>query len=170
MTRIVVLGAAGIIGQAITQDLAQDGTEIIVADLDLAAAQKLSDRFGPGCVAKYADVTVPELLDEVLNGADACRSLASGRQNRSSTATNFLPLFPIEVLALVLSAKKYYTGRLIKINNRPAIINWLAIWLQIREGLNSSFMSHSACDSSPSAPTFACTGLGTRAFLCLVPV
>ncbi|MEE9464247.1 MAG: saccharopine dehydrogenase NADP-binding domain-containing protein [Candidatus Neomarinimicrobiota bacterium] len=69
MTRIVVLGAAGIIGRAITQDLAQDGTEIIVADLDLAAARKLAGRFGPGCVAKYVDVTEPELLDEVLNGA-----------------------------------------------------------------------------------------------------
>lgn len=72
MTRIVVLGAAGIIGQAITQDLAQDVAEIIVADLDLAAVQKLADRFGPGCKAKYVDVTQPELLDEVLNGADAC--------------------------------------------------------------------------------------------------
>jgi saccharopine dehydrogenase-like NADP-dependent oxidoreductase len=72
MARIIVLGAAGIIGQAIAQDLVEDVAEIIVADLDLETAQKLADRLGPGCVAKYVDVTKPELLDEVLKDADAC--------------------------------------------------------------------------------------------------
>ena len=54
MSRIVVLGGAGIIGQAIAQDLAEDVPEVVVADLDLGAAQKVADRLGRGCVATTA--------------------------------------------------------------------------------------------------------------------
>lgn len=72
MTRIVVLGGAGIIGKAIVQDLAEDVAEVVVADLDLTAAQQVADQIGRGCTAQYVNVTNPDLLDEVLKGADAC--------------------------------------------------------------------------------------------------
>ncbi len=72
MSRIVVLGGAGIIGQTIVQDLAEDVPEVIVADLDLAAAQQVAERIGRGCVAEQVDVTDDVQLDSVLFGADAC--------------------------------------------------------------------------------------------------
>ncbi len=40
MSRIVVLGGAGIIGSAIAQDLAEDVAEVVIADLDLAEAAR----------------------------------------------------------------------------------------------------------------------------------
>lgn len=72
MSRIVVLGGAGIIGGAIVQDLADNVDEIVVADLDLAAAAKVADEIGQNCIAQQVDVTNPEKLDAVLAGADAC--------------------------------------------------------------------------------------------------
>ena len=72
MSRIVVLGGAGIIGQAIVQDLAEDVEQVIIADLDLPQAEIVADKIGRGCVALAVDVTNPEQLDKVLSGADAC--------------------------------------------------------------------------------------------------
>lgn len=72
MVRIVVLGGAGIIGQAIVQDLAEDVEEVIIADLDLSQAEALADKIGQGTVAQRVDVTIPEQLDAVLSGANAC--------------------------------------------------------------------------------------------------
>ncbi|MGB3716808.1 MAG: SDR family NAD(P)-dependent oxidoreductase [Candidatus Promineifilaceae bacterium] len=72
MSRIIVLGGAGIIGSAIAQDLAEDVAEVVIADLDLAEAAKVADKIGQGCVAEQVDVTNPERLDAVLSGADAC--------------------------------------------------------------------------------------------------
>ena len=72
MSRIVVLGAAGIIGQAIAQDLVEDVDEVIVADLNFPAVEELAAKLGRGCKAQHVDVTDPKLLDNVLFGADAC--------------------------------------------------------------------------------------------------
>ncbi len=72
MSRIVVLGAAGIIGQAIARDLVDDVDEVIVADLNLPVVQQLAAELGDGCQAMHVDVTDPKLLDQVLWGADAC--------------------------------------------------------------------------------------------------
>jgi saccharopine dehydrogenase-like NADP-dependent oxidoreductase len=72
MSRIIVLGGAGIIGQAIVKDLAEDVDEVVVADLDFAAAEELAGRSGQNCVAQQVNVTDPEKLDAVLFGADAC--------------------------------------------------------------------------------------------------
>jgi len=72
MSRIVVLGGAGIIGRAIAQDLAEDVDEVVIADLDLAAAEEVTHQLGRGCVAERVDVTQPGELDSVLFGADAC--------------------------------------------------------------------------------------------------
>ncbi len=72
MSRIVVLGGAGIIGQAIVQDLAEDVEQVIIADLDLSQAEIVAEKIGRGCVALAVDATNPEQLDAVLSGADAC--------------------------------------------------------------------------------------------------
>jgi saccharopine dehydrogenase-like NADP-dependent oxidoreductase len=72
MSRIVVLGAAGIIGQAIVKDLAEDVDQVVLADLDLLKIQEVASKTGGGCEAQYVDITNPELLDGVLQGADAC--------------------------------------------------------------------------------------------------
>jgi nucleoside-diphosphate-sugar epimerase len=52
MSRIVVLGGAGIIGRAIAQDLARDVAEVIVTDLDQVGAQVVTEAVGrrPGQV------------------------------------------------------------------------------------------------------------------------
>ena len=70
--RIVVLGGAGIIGQAIARDLAQDVDEILLADLDLEAAQEVAQKLGAQATAAAVDVRDPASLDRVLAGADAC--------------------------------------------------------------------------------------------------
>jgi len=72
MSKIVVLGAAGIIGRAIVQDLAEDVEQVIAADMAVAAAETLAATIGRGCEARYVDVTDASLLDGVLDGADAC--------------------------------------------------------------------------------------------------
>jgi saccharopine dehydrogenase-like NADP-dependent oxidoreductase len=72
MSRIVVLGAAGIIGRAIVQDLADNVDAVVAADLDLAGVEALAQEIGRGCLAKRVDVTDAASLDDVLAGADAC--------------------------------------------------------------------------------------------------
>jgi lysine 6-dehydrogenase len=72
MSRIVVLGAAGIIGRAIVQDLAEDVAEVVAADLDLGGAQEVATSIGRGVVAQQVNVTDPASLDAALSGADAC--------------------------------------------------------------------------------------------------
>ena len=46
MSRIVVLGDAGIIGKAIVQDLVEDVEEVIIADLILSQAEEAAERLG----------------------------------------------------------------------------------------------------------------------------
>ena len=72
MSRIVVLGAAGIIGQAIAQDLVEDVDEVVLADLNEAGVQQLAQKLGRGAIARRVDVTDPQSLDAVLEGAGAC--------------------------------------------------------------------------------------------------
>ena len=72
--RIVVLGGAGIIGRAIGRDLASDRgvTDLVVADLDAAAAEKTAASFGrPGIRAAGVDVTDHAALVKLLTGAGA---------------------------------------------------------------------------------------------------
>ena len=72
MSRIVVLGAAGIIGRAVVQDLVDDVEEVVAADLDEGAVRQLASALGPNCQAHRVDVRDPASLDAVLAGADAC--------------------------------------------------------------------------------------------------
>lgn len=72
--RIVVLGAAGIIGRIIARDLADDREvkEIVLADLDLDGARKTADSLGrPGAIAVKADVTDHAALVNLVRGAGA---------------------------------------------------------------------------------------------------
>jgi lysine 6-dehydrogenase len=74
LVRIVVLGAAGIIGRIIARDLAGDREvqEIVIADLDLDGARKVADSLGrPGAVAVKADVTDHAALVSLVRGAGA---------------------------------------------------------------------------------------------------
>jgi saccharopine dehydrogenase (NAD+, L-lysine-forming) len=72
--RIIVLGGAGIIGRAIGRDLSSDRavTELVLADLDVEAAQKAAASFGrPGVTAVRIDVTDHAALVRLLEGAGA---------------------------------------------------------------------------------------------------
>ncbi|MEM3563580.1 MAG: saccharopine dehydrogenase NADP-binding domain-containing protein [Candidatus Jordarchaeaceae archaeon] len=76
--RIIVLGGAGIIGSAVVEDLVKSGVEeIVVADLNLSAAQKVVEKYkksGVDITAQFVDANEPELLTEVISGADAVSS------------------------------------------------------------------------------------------------
>ncbi len=72
--RIVVLGGAGIIGRVICRDLADYGgvEEIVVADLNEAAAQEVAAGLGTNALAVRADVTEAGGLARTLHGASCC--------------------------------------------------------------------------------------------------
>ncbi len=55
--RIVVLGGAGIVGRVIALDLAEDDLELVIADRDLAGAQRTASDLGKKAVAVEVDVT-----------------------------------------------------------------------------------------------------------------
>jgi saccharopine dehydrogenase-like NADP-dependent oxidoreductase len=69
--RIVILGGAGIIGKVIARDLLQDVDQVVIADRDLPAAEKVAAALGGGIPAPV-DVTRPEQLAQALRGAGAC--------------------------------------------------------------------------------------------------
>ncbi|HLF81839.1 MAG TPA: saccharopine dehydrogenase NADP-binding domain-containing protein, partial [Anaerolineales bacterium] len=69
--RIVILGGAGIIGKVIARDLIQDVDEVVIADLDLQAAQSTAAAIGGGSPARV-DVTQQQELVTLLRGAGAC--------------------------------------------------------------------------------------------------
>ncbi|HMK09622.1 MAG TPA: SDR family NAD(P)-dependent oxidoreductase [Anaerolineales bacterium] len=69
---IVVLGGGGIIGRVIALDLARDDLEILIADRDLAAAERTAKQVGRRARAAQVDVTDGEALVRTLRGASAC--------------------------------------------------------------------------------------------------
>ncbi len=72
MTRIVVLGGAGIIGKIIARDLAEDVSAVIVADINLEGARAAAAALGENVQPCRVDVTDPQSLDAVLKDAAAC--------------------------------------------------------------------------------------------------
>ncbi|MFD1797291.1 SDR family oxidoreductase [Paracoccus aurantiacus] len=56
----IVTGAAGDIGGAIAQRLQADHDAVVIADLDLAAAEAVARDLGTDCIAVELDVTDPE--------------------------------------------------------------------------------------------------------------
>jgi saccharopine dehydrogenase-like NADP-dependent oxidoreductase len=70
--RIVILGGAGIIGRVIALDLVEDVEEVVIADRDLAGAQRVAREVGKGAIPMKVDVTDEESLHQSLTGAHAC--------------------------------------------------------------------------------------------------
>ncbi len=72
--RIVVLGAAGMIGRVICRDLADYGgvDEIVAADLNEAAARSIAAGLGDRATAARADVSDKAALAALLRGAGCC--------------------------------------------------------------------------------------------------
>ncbi len=66
--RAVVTGAGAGLGAAIAERLAQRGLQVVVADVDLAAAEATARQIGRGAVAHRLDVA----------DLDGCRALADG--------------------------------------------------------------------------------------------
>jgi 3-oxoacyl-[acyl-carrier protein] reductase len=64
-TALITGGARGI-GLAITERLVADGAHVMIADLDGAAAKKVTDRFGDKVMALVADVTRADHVARVL--------------------------------------------------------------------------------------------------------
>lgn len=95
--KIVVLGAAGIIGKVICRDLADYGdlVEIVVADIDEAAAQAVADGLGGKAKAVRADVKDAPGLTALLRGAGCCIN-----------SVNYY--FNLDVMRACLAAKVHY--------------------------------------------------------------
>ena len=85
----IVTGAAGDIGRAISARLRKEHDLVILADLDLAAAQKAAGELGEGFIALAVDVTKPEAceafaaevaalgtLTTLVNNAGAARAVS----------------------------------------------------------------------------------------------
>ncbi len=64
-TALVTGGARGI-GLAITERFIGEGIRVVIADLDGAAAKKVSERLGEHCMALVADVTRPDHVERIV--------------------------------------------------------------------------------------------------------
>ncbi len=72
MIKIAVLAGAGGMGSVIAKDLEQSGIDkIIVADIDLAKAQKVAKQLGSRCMAKKVDLANIESVTSCISDADA---------------------------------------------------------------------------------------------------
>lgn len=73
MTKVTVLGGAGEMGRYVVQTLATDPTfsHVVVADLDLGAAEELAASIGGAVSARRLDAGDEQSLDDVLGDTDA---------------------------------------------------------------------------------------------------
>ncbi|MRH92724.1 SDR family oxidoreductase [Nocardia sp. SYP-A9097] len=62
-TGALVTGGAGDIGSAVVRRLAATGREVVIADVDLAAAAELAAELGPKAVALHLDLTDPASIE-----------------------------------------------------------------------------------------------------------
>jgi len=93
--RIVLLGGAGIIGRVIALDLARDDLDLVVADRDLAGAERTARQAGKRARAVQVDVTDGEALAQLLSGAAVC-------------VNSTLYYFNLEVMRACLKAGAHY--------------------------------------------------------------
>lgn len=93
--RIVVLGGAGIVGRVIALDLARDDLELVIADRDLAGAERTVGQLGKNARAAQVDVTDAEGLAQLLRGAAVCVN-----------STQYY--FNLEVMQACLRARAHY--------------------------------------------------------------
>jgi len=98
MSKVVILGGAGQVGEAALRDLIEtsDVREIVIADVDLKAAQRLVDKVKCGYVsAKKGDIFDRQETVRLLKGADV--------------VINCTPfMFSHHVIKLALEAKAHY--------------------------------------------------------------
>ena len=69
--KAIVTGAAGGIGKAIATALAERNVKVILADRDVAAAQRLADELGETAMALALDVTDDAAVDALLQSIPA---------------------------------------------------------------------------------------------------
>ncbi len=62
----VITGGAGGLGRAMAERFASEGARVVVADLDLAAAEALAAGLPGGALAVRADITVPEDVERMV--------------------------------------------------------------------------------------------------------
>lgn len=74
--KVVVLGGAGDMGSRAVRDLAtkKEVTELIIADINITAAEKLATELGEKVKAVYIDANKPETLVKVMQGMDIVAS------------------------------------------------------------------------------------------------
>jgi 3-oxoacyl-[acyl-carrier protein] reductase len=60
----LVTGAAGVVGQAITQSLIEDGMRVAMIDLDQGRLDALTDEFGSSAIPVVLDISDPEQVAE----------------------------------------------------------------------------------------------------------
>ncbi|AEE92135.1 Saccharopine dehydrogenase [Tepidanaerobacter acetatoxydans Re1] len=74
--KITVLGGAGDMGSRAVRDLAksEEVTELVIADINIAAAKKLADALGEKVKAVYIDANRPETLISAMQGKDVVAS------------------------------------------------------------------------------------------------
>ncbi|MHA1604389.1 MAG: saccharopine dehydrogenase NADP-binding domain-containing protein, partial [Candidatus Freyarchaeota archaeon] len=76
--RAIVLGGAGLMGSAVVDDLVRSGVEeVVVADLNVDAAQKVVKKYESVDVevtAQFVDANDHNSLVEVISGADVVSS------------------------------------------------------------------------------------------------
>jgi 3-oxoacyl-[acyl-carrier protein] reductase len=60
----MVTGAAGVVGQAVTQSLIEDGMRVVMVDLDQARLDTLAAGFGVTAIPLALDISEPELVVE----------------------------------------------------------------------------------------------------------
>jgi saccharopine dehydrogenase-like NADP-dependent oxidoreductase len=70
--RIAILGGAGIVGRVIGLDLAGGDLDLLIADRDLAGAERSAGQAGKRARAVQVDVTDVDRLAGVLQGAAVC--------------------------------------------------------------------------------------------------
>ncbi|NLC45955.1 MAG: saccharopine dehydrogenase [Firmicutes bacterium] len=74
--RVVVLGGAGDMGSRAVRVLAtkEEVTELIIADINIKAAEKLASELGKKVKAVYIDANKPDTLVKVMHGMDVVAS------------------------------------------------------------------------------------------------
>ena len=68
----MVTGAAGVVGQAVTQSLIEDGMRVVMVDLDQGRLDALAAGFGVTAIPLALDISDPEQV------AEKCDKSATG--------------------------------------------------------------------------------------------
>jgi len=76
MSVAVVTGAGGDIGQAIAEAMLAAGHQVVLADVDLASAERAARRFGEEASAVHCDITDPQSTTAMAEAASAVGEVA----------------------------------------------------------------------------------------------